>query len=77
MLGVLQGFNVYCVRQEDGVSFPLITTGADQSSAMLINLKPFTYYYVIVGAFTEVGETNSSAVVVRSQQDGKTKLETF
>ena len=71
MLGVLQGFHIYYVRQDDR-SFPLVTAGADESSLMLIDLKPYTEYNVTVGAFTMAGETNSSSVVVRTQQDGKT-----
>lgn len=74
VLGVLQGFNVYYVRQ-DGRSFPLITTGADESSITLDKLEIFTDYTVTVGAFTVAGETNSSTVVVRTQQDGKTKYQ--
>ena len=74
VLGVLQGFSVYYARQ-DGGSFTLITTGSDKASLMLTSLKPFTNYSVIVGAFTIAGETNSSSVVVRTQQDGKTKLQ--
>lgn len=74
VLGVLQGFNVYYARQGGG-SFSLITTGADKSSLTLINLETFTNYSVMVGAFTITGETNSSSIVVRTQQDGKTKLQ--
>ena len=71
MLGVLQGFHIYYVRQDDR-SFPLVTAGADESSLVLIDLKPYTEYNVTVGAFTMAGETISSSVVVRTQQDGKT-----
>jgi len=73
VLGVLQGFHIYYVRQ-DGRGFPLVTTGADESSLRLIDLKPYTEYNVTVGAFTMAGETNSSSVVVRTQQDGKAKF---
>ena len=72
VLGVLQGFHVYYVRQ-DGRSFPFITSGVNESSLTLDNLKPYTEYNVTVGAFTVAGETNSSSVVVRTQQDGKAK----
>ncbi|KAL9953519.1 hypothetical protein ACROYT_G040944 [Oculina patagonica] len=76
VLGVLRGFNVYYVRQ-GGRSFPLITTGTDESSLTLINLEPFTDYTVTVGAFTIAGETNSSTIVVQTQQDGKRKSQTI
>ena len=74
VLGVLQGFHIYYVRQ-DGTSFPVVTTGADKSSFTLIGLRPYTKYNVTVGAFTVAGETNSSSVVVRTRQDGKAKFE--
>ena len=74
VLGVLRGFHVYYVRQ-DGRSFPLVTTGANESSLTLIDLKPYTEYNVTVGAFTMAGETNSSSVVVRTKQDGKRKFQ--
>lgn len=74
MLGVLQGFQVHYVRQ-DGRSFPLVTIGPDESSLTLIDLKPYTEYNVTVGAFTMAGGTNSSSVVVRTEQDGKTKCQ--
>ena len=70
VLGAPQGFHIYYVRQ-DGRSFPLVTTGADESSVTLIGLRPYTRYNVVVGAFTVTGETNSSSVAVRTQQDGK------
>ena len=74
VLGVLQGFHIYYVRQ-DGRSFPFATTGANEWSLTLIGLKPYTEYNVTVGAFTMAGETNSSTVVVRTQQDGKAKFQ--
>ena len=70
VLGVLRGFHVYYVRQ-DVRRLPLVTTGAEESSLTLIDLKPYTEYNVTVGAFTMAGGTNSSSVVVRTQQDGK------
>ena len=70
VLGVLQGFHIYYVRQ-DGRSFPLVTTGADESSLTLVGLRPYTRYNVTVGAFTMTGKTNSSSVAVRTQQGGK------
>ena len=74
VLGVLRGFHIYYVRQ-DGRSFPLVTTGADESSITLIGLRPYTRYNVTVGAYTVAGKTNSSSVVVRTQQDGKAKFQ--
>lgn len=74
VLGVLQGFHVYYVRQDDR-SFPFVTTGVNESSLTLDDLKPHTEYNVTVGAFTMAGETNSSSVVVRTQQDGETKFQ--
>ena len=71
VLGALQGFHIYYVRQ-DGRSFQLVTTGADESSLTLIGLRPYTRYNVSVSAFTMTGKTNSSSVAVRTQQDGKT-----
>ena len=71
VLGVLQGFHIYYVRQ-DGRSSQLVTTGADESSLTLIGLRPYTRYNVSVSAFTMTGKTNSSSVAVRTQQDGKT-----
>ena len=76
VLGVLRGFQVYYVRQ-DGRSFPLVTTGANESTSTLIDLKPYTVYNVKVGAFTMAGGTNSSGVVVRTQQDGKKSVKSF
>jgi len=71
---VLQGFHIYYVTQ-DGRSFSLVTTGADKSSLTLLGLKPYTWYNVTVGAFSVAGETNSSSVAVRTQQDGKTQFQ--
>lgn len=70
MLGVLLGFKVhYTAESNDSSLFQ--TAGANESSLTLLNLKAFTAYNVTVGAFTVAGETQSSTVIIRTQEDGR------
>ena len=71
--GIIKYYEVTYHSLGDTSDRSTIRVHSPNRSLLLINLKKFTFYLIVVRAFTIEFSDNSSSIIVRTLEDGKTK----